>query len=271
MLKTRVILAICVAPLLLALLFFLPPLGWQVFTALALLITSWELLRMTSISFAPVGNRLIFLGAVAILFVIALLLSPNMQWTIIQWSCLLWVFALLWLLHPQFSNGQKGSARLIKIGVSLLFVLPSLLAFALLQTANPMLVLVLFTLVWAADIFAYFAGKTIGGYKLAPRISPGKTIAGLVGGLIGGLLTVSVWLLLAQPQLPPPVTILGITLILVLISVGGDLLASLLKRHAGRKDSSQLLPGHGGLLDRLDSMLAAAPFFAVCIHYLGLA
>ncbi len=271
MLKTRIILAICVGLPLLALLFLLPALAWQIFAGFALLVTSWELLRLARISFTKLSNQLLVLGPVAIMFIAALSLAPSIQWAIIHWSCLLWLVALLWLTKPQFASQLDGLARILKVLLSLLFVLPALLTLALLQTANPILVLVFFSLIWAADIFAYFTGKIIGGPKLAPNISPGKTIAGLVGGLTGGLLVMVCWLSLVPPQVAATVTILFATAILVLISVGGDLLASLLKRHANRKDSSQLLPGHGGMLDRMDSLLASAPFYAVCIQYLGLA
>jgi len=206
-----------------------------------------------------------------IIMVMVLSLSPDMQWRLINGSCLLWPIVFLWLAAPQFANKLDGAARLFKVIISILFVIPALLAIVRLHSAAPIVLMVFLSLVWAADIFAYFTGKAIGGPKLAPNVSPGKTIAGLVGGVIGGLLVIGGWLLLAPQATATTVTMLLITVLLVLISVAGDLLASLLKRHASRKDSSHLLPGHGGLLDRLDSLLVSAPFFATCAHYWGLA
>ncbi len=273
-LKTRIILAVSGGLPLLACLFLLPPLGWQVLVLLVLLVTAWELLRLAGVSFAHPGTWWLALGPVALLLTGALLSPPALQWWCIQLACIAWLPALLWLTRPGFATALQGPARVLKIMLALLYILPALLVLTRLQQASAWLVLAFFTLIWSADVFAYFTGKAIGGPKLAPAISPGKTIAGLIGGMAGGLLAMLIWLYLARttPFMPAtaPIIILLVSAVLILISVGGDLLASLLKRHAGRKDSSQLLPGHGGLLDRLDSLLASAPFFAVFVHYLGL-
>ena len=124
-------------------------------------------------------------------------------------------------------------------------------------------------IVWAADTGAYFAGRTFGKRKLAPHISPGKTIAGLFGGLI----TAPLVALLAVHLMPiagiEPAILIPLVLVTALVSVGGDLLISLHKRTSGHKDSGKLLPGHGGILDRVDSLLAAAPFFALGVLLAG--
>jgi phosphatidate cytidylyltransferase len=124
----------------------------------------------------------------------------------------------------------------------------------------------LLLVVWTTDIGAYFAGRSIGGPKLAPRISPGKTWAGLVGGmaaagLVGGLLTAlagaGFWLAA------------GLGALLAAVAQAGDLFESRLKRHAGVKDSGHLIPGHGGLLDRIDGLVFAAPTFALVVALMG--
>ncbi|MBC7657234.1 MAG: phosphatidate cytidylyltransferase, partial [Frankiaceae bacterium] len=125
-------------------------------------------------------------------------------------------------------------------------------------------------IVWLADTGAYFVGVRFGKHKLAPRISPGKSWEGFAGGLLATtLLAVGALpvLGLAWNLLP---SLLLLTLVATLFSVAGDLFESLLKRHAGAKDSSHLIPGHGGVLDRLDSLLAALPIFAVGKFWLGL-
>lgn len=274
MLKTRIILAVSCALPLLALLFYLPSWGWQALVLIALVVTAWELLRLAGIDFNSPSTAIVTLAPITALLGGALLLPVDWQWAIIHISCVLWLITLSWLTHPTWASELAGFPRILKITVTLLFILPALLVLARLQIADPVLVLVFFTLIWAADIFAYFVGKSIGGPKLAPRVSPGKTISGLIGGLLGSVLVIIGWYSTTQPvmsgYLNTPLMIILVTALIALISVGGDLLASLLKRHAGRKDSSQLLPGHGGLLDRLDSLLTAAPFFAVCAYYAGL-
>ncbi|MES9871768.1 MAG: phosphatidate cytidylyltransferase, partial [Candidatus Sedimenticola sp. 6PFRAG7] len=133
---------------------------------------------------------------------------------------------------------------------------------------GPMLLLFSLTLTWVADSGAYFAGRRWGRVKLAPAISPGKTREGVYGALAGSVL----WgLLLAwyAPELGPLPILVIFCLLVCVISVIGDLFESLLKRQAGIKDSGNLLPGHGGVLDRIDSMTAVAPVFAFGLLLLG--
>jgi phosphatidate cytidylyltransferase len=127
--------------------------------------------------------------------------------------------------------------------------------------------LFLLLLVVAADIGAYFAGRQFGRNKLAPRVSPGKTWEGVLGGIGGAGIVAGVGVSFFEVPIGPFV---GLSLVTVLASVVGDLTESLFKRHAGVKDSGSLLPGHGGVLDRVDSVTAAAPIFLVGLERLGL-
>ena len=127
------------------------------------------------------------------------------------------------------------------------------------------MLLYLLSLVWIADTGAYFSGRKFGKHKLAPTISPGKTWEGLVGGLLANLVwIISIYQLSSGWGLGLPQFLL-ISLATTLISVVGDLFESILKREAGVKDSGKLLPGHGGVLDRVDSVIAAAPVFVAGI------
>jgi phosphatidate cytidylyltransferase len=128
----------------------------------------------------------------------------------------------------------------------------------------------IFTLliVWAADAGAYFAGKKFGRVKLAPAISPGKTWEGVVGGL---LLVAALAAVIAVWQGVSIGVLLPFCLAVAAISIVGDLTVSMFKRTAGVKDSGSLFPGHGGVLDRVDSVAAAAPLFALGLGWLGLA
>ena len=131
------------------------------------------------------------------------------------------------------------------------------------------LIFVLIALVTAADIGAYFTGKAWGKAKLAPNVSPGKSWAGFWGGLVtSALLALSLWWLLDGGQ-HSGLAVMAIAVATSLASVLGDLLESMVKREQGVKDSGRILPGHGGMLDRLDSMTAAAPVFALCLLLAG--
>ncbi len=131
-------------------------------------------------------------------------------------------------------------------------------------------ILLLLLTIWASDVGAYFSGRAIGGAKLAPRISPGKTRAGFIGGVICAA-AVAVAAGLAMPEIDASLAqlaILGATT--AVVSVGGDLFISMHKRIVGLKDSGRLFPGHGGVLDRLDSLLAGAPFFVLAKLLMGI-
>ena len=122
-------------------------------------------------------------------------------------------------------------------------------------------------LIWAADISAYVAGKKWGKTKLAPEISPGKTVAGMYGALVSGLVCAVVLSLIYGFQLMIATDFVLLSVLTVLISIYGDLFFSVVKRQHGVKDTGSLLPGHGGILDRIDSLIAAIPFFYGCIYF----
>ena len=181
-----------------------------------------------------------------------------------------WLVAMLWMKHYHFASDHDSNARAFKLLAGTLAVIPAWCALGLIHAGQPnghkWLLLALF-LVWAADSGAYFAGRYLGGKlfsrKLAPRISPNKTIEGLLGGIALALAVAVAGALLigaGSGQLP---AIAGVALATVLFSVVGDLFESLLKRHVGAKDSGDLIPGHGGILDRIDGVVAALPVFAL--------
>jgi len=135
---------------------------------------------------------------------------------------------------------------------------------------QPFMLLFLFVLIWVADIAAYFTGKRFGRNKLAEQLSPGKTREGVLGATIGALLFSLVGIYFWQEKLAWGLAIYFILLCVLsaLISVVGDLFESLLKRNAGKKDSGSIIPGHGGVLDRIDSLLAASPGFMLGLYWL---
>ena len=144
--------------------------------------------------------------------------------------------------------------------------LPCALMARIHQEFGPEMVLLVFVLLWANDVFAYLTGKLLGKHKLFPRISPGKTIEGSIGGLVFTMLGVMVfshyadWLSMTEA--------VGMGLIAVVFGTFGDLCESMLKRQAGVKDSGKLIPGHGGILDRFDSVMFSVPFIFVYLQLL---
>lgn len=135
---------------------------------------------------------------------------------------------------------------------------------------GPVLTLILLMLVWLADIGAYFAGRQWGKAKLAPAISPGKTRAGVYGGLASSVLFAAIAGALFSHSLKWTLAFMMISLVAAMFSVAGDLLESLMKRQSGIKDSGNIIPGHGGVFDRIDSLVAAAPIFLIGFLWLSL-
>ena len=176
-----------------------------------------------------------------------------------------WLLLSIWLTRPDWGRPMNDLAwqpgkTLVLAGI----LLAGFVAIAWLHAIDPLWVIFLIVVVAAADIGAFFTGSRVGGPKLAPRISPGKTWSGVAGGLVAGVIVASV----AAGPFGLPLTPLqaGLAaLALVPVSICGDLTISLMKRHRQLKDTSSLLPGHGGLLDRLDSLGAAAPVFALVV------
>lgn len=259
MLKARVITALLLVAAFLVVLFLLPPrAAGFVFAGIAAL-AGWEWAGLMQ---ASARGRIVF---ALLVFGLCLLFwtSPDQGFPLL-WglSALFWLaFALLWMK-------KQWSAACATLG--LVILLPTWAALVALHGRSPLLLLAVMALVWVADIAAYFTGRTFGKHKLAPAISPGKTWEGVAGAVVGVL----VYGLTIAPLLPvvrdiDRVLLAGCLLLLTALSVIGDLFESMAKRQAGMKDSSQLLPGHGGILDRIDSQTSTLPFVALGLYLLA--
>ncbi|MEH6415996.1 phosphatidate cytidylyltransferase [Pseudomonas sp. CGJS7] len=177
-----------------------------------------------------------------------------------------WLLALLWLQRFNFASDHRTYARMFKLAAGALSVIPAWCALVWIHAEGPnghWWLLAALAVVWAADSGAYFAGRKFGMLKLAPRVSPNKTVEGLIGGAVAGVAAGVGFSLLAGATTAQLPWVALVSLVAVLFSVVGDLFESLLKRHAGVKDSGHLIPGHGGILDRIDGVLAALPVFAL--------
>lgn len=263
MLKTRVITAIVMLIVAMAVVFATPNVIFAVIAGTLILgIGGWEAGRLAN---WPAPWQPSAFGAVLILVSI-------LGWTQLPEAGLtLWLglAGVAWLIPMMWLHAPKGRHRPMVIGLLLaIFLSAAWLSLVKLQAMSPWLIVLVLLIIASADIGAYFSGRAIGGAKLAPQISPGKTWAGAIGGVTLATLMAPVGLMSLPIDLPfslPQMALLG--LILAPISIVGDLFISLLKRQAGLKDSSHLLPGHGGILDRLDSLGAALPFFALALAW----
>ena len=272
MTRTRTITALVMAPVAIAAILLLPTPWLVALVALLFLMGMWEWFKLVEID--DTLPRTILL-AVNLLLMVLLVWASAGSLVLFQIVTLVgvvwWCVALLWLRFFNFASDHETYARGFKLAAGTLAIVPAWCALGLIHTGQPYghrWLLTALMIVWAADSGAYFAGRHFGGRwfggrKLAPRISPNKTLEGLLGGMLAGVvvgLLCTTFTGLSLAQVP---TFIVVAVATVLFSVVGDLFESLLKRHVGAKDSGTLIPGHGGILDRLDGVLAALPIFAL--------
>ncbi len=261
MLKARIITAVISVTVLALVLFVVPEIAAELFIAGVIVAGAWEWSRFLGLSSG--WNRALYVFAVAALMAVVNVFSTDDTTRLLLQAALVWwLLALLW--NFAFPTPIPLLLRWI---CGALVLVPMYAALVLLYHTDPWLLAFALLLVWAADIGAFFAGKSFGRVKLAPAISPGKTWEGVIGGLLAvALLTVarSIWVETDYMVLVP------FCLAVACLSIVGDLTVSMFKRTAGVKDSGALFPGHGGVLDRVDSVAAAAPLFVLGMTWLEL-
>lgn len=271
MLKQRVITALILVILFLAALFALPAIGWEVLVLGIVMLGTSEWARLSGL-----GSRgamlywwLTFALMAGLLYAgtenLAQPLPLHLPFYVL--SALLWLLVPLWLVRGWQLRNPLGMALL---GWAVL--VPTGLAMIDLRASSPWLLLGVMALVWMADVAAYFTGRKFGKHKLAPAISPGKTWEGVAGAVLG----VSLYVALAAWgsglwQKYAISTAVLMSWLWVALSVLGDLFESAIKRQAGVKDSGTLLPGHGGLLDRIDALTSTLPLAALVLLLLRMA
>ncbi len=272
MLKTRIITALILAPIAIGGIFFLPPLGFALFTGAIITLGAWEWANMAGLT--SQAARIGYAAAIAaVLF--ALLHVPALA---VFWLALVWWVVCLQLVRRYPAGSERWGSVPVRALMGLPVLVPAWVGLNHLRTGglsfgevdnNLLVILYVFCVVWVADIGAYFAGRAFGKAKLAPRVSPGKSWAGVWGGLAAVAVFALIVSQLAAASGSETLLLVLATLVTGAVSVLGDLLESMLKRFRGIKDSSQLLPGHGGIMDRIDSLTAAIPVFALIITQLG--
>jgi phosphatidate cytidylyltransferase len=274
MLKTRVITALVLLVVFLGALFWLPQRAWAAFAGVLVAPAAWEWGRLIKLSPAACGLYVLVVTSACAALIMgetpgaAVAPQPGvLQSAVYLGACLLWVVVVpLWLWRSWLPQ-----ARWLAALTGLLVLVPTWLALVELRKLDPLLLLLLMSVVWISDSAAYFAGRRFGRHKLAPSISPGKTWEGVFGAVVAVGLYAVLWGLAWPTYFPHAFRSMrfgtfGMLLFLWLltaIGIYGDLFESALKRQAGVKDSGALLPGHGGVLDRIDALTAVLPVAAL--------
>jgi len=274
MLRTRVITAVVVLLVLVGMLFYASSAAWSLFVLAIALGGCWEWSRLCGLTPMAQSIFLLLSGGLGGAGWMLYLRAPEDTFRAVGMALLV-AAAVFWIVvAPLWLRYKWRPAPWPAALAGWVVLWPTWFAFVLLRERGPWVLLAVAAIVWVADVAAYFAGRRFGKRKLAPAVSPGKSWEGVYGGLAGVALY-GVVLAATSRATPLPISDffepgLGVVAILAMLllaglSVVGDLLESWMKRGAGRKDSSRLLPGHGGILDRIDALTSTLPLAALGI------
>ncbi|MGI9220417.1 MAG: phosphatidate cytidylyltransferase [Woeseiaceae bacterium] len=258
--QQRIITAVIALAVLGVVLFVLPPLAVHVTLGLLIVAGAWEWSGFLGQKSLPI--RMVFVAVIAGLLAVTVLFFGASAEQILIASLLWWFAALIWTFF--FPTAIPEVVRWL---AGILTLVPLYVALVSLYDVDRMLLLFALLVIWVADSGAYVAGRTFGRVKLAPQVSPGKTWEGVIGGLVAVVLLVLIRAFYVETDLA---VLIPFCLAAAALSIVGDLTVSMFKRTAGVKDSGSLFPGHGGVLDRIDSVSAAAPLFALGLSWVGL-
>ncbi|MGQ4658935.1 phosphatidate cytidylyltransferase [Lysobacter sp. F6437] len=277
MTRTRLLAALVMAPLAIAAILLLPTDWMMALAAVVFMLGLWEWFDLAEID-DPLARTVLLVAHLALMVALvwASRSTSGFSFVLLELMTVIgviwWLLALAWLGRYRFASDHDTHARVFKLGAGALATIPAWCALAWIHAGQPnghRWLLCALMVVWAADTGAYFSGRRFGRHKLAPKVSPNKTVEGLVGGMLLAVIVGVVLSLFAGATTAQLPAVAAVSLLAALFSVVGDLFESLLKRHAGVKDSGALIPGHGGVLDRLDGVLAALPAFALGKAVLG--
>ena len=266
MLAKRLATALTLAPLVILGVLYLSPSWFSLVIGIMTCIASWEYCKLIKLSgFSNRAFYITVLLACAFLLAISpLILKPTLYLVTIWWLAALFVVV-------GFPNNSKLINKNLVLGLfnGLFLLAPMAAALGILHSQERSLVLLLLFVIWASDIGAYFSGKQFGRKKLCPEVSPNKTFEGVYGGVVLAQVVAVTYafVTIQEPKMNDFLVFCFLALIVSLVSVLGDLFESALKRVNNQKDSGNLLPGHGGLLDRIDSLTASAPIFLMLVVF----
>ena len=279
MLKQRIITSLVLTPLVVWGIFSLPVEYFSLFILVVVGLASWEWGHLSGIQNSILKGLFTFASILVLVLLIWYLdISTQDFYVLLGISIVWWLYRIVCILKYKTPTTTGNSAinkktNVTTVMVSLVALIIPFYSIVYLRNVynSPEYLMYLLMIIWTADVFAYFFGKYLGKNKLAPQVSPGKTWQGVYGAFLGTTLGSVIGSYLFNFSLNESVLFLVLTLIVVAISIFGDLSESLYKRQNAIKDSGNLLPGHGGILDRVDSLVAAAPFYIVGLWLLGLA
>lgn len=268
MLKHRIITASILAPLFIWGLLALPDNYLSLLFAIVIGAGAWEWSRLMGIT--SLGKRIVYVITVLLVLSVTAWNLGDRSWTIntLVITSLFWCWALYQIIRYERSAEHRQTSKAVWINaiIGIVLLVPTWLGLMTLLTGyeqGRLVVLFLFVLIWSADIGAYFSGRQWGKRKLAPNVSPGKSWEGVIGGIILASLMSIAMAVYLNDGIVTIISFLLLSIFTASISVAGDLFESIQKRQAGVKDSGNLLPGHGGILDRIDSLTIAAPVFTL--------
>lgn len=272
MLKARILSALVMASLVITGIFFLATPVFALFIALVVGVGFWEWSQFIPLEKRPFRIAYVLTGCAALAGVWFVGLDVSID-ALLLVAAAWWLWVLFWFSRPDLFKSGSGFHLAYKLVAGFLVLVPAWAALVVLhanEATGPGMVLLLLAMIWAADIGAYFSGRRWGKTRLAPAISPGKTWQGVYGGIMASMLVAFLAGMLMLGESIAIVFFILVSATAMGFSVVGDLLESLMKRQCGLKDSGQIIPGHGGVLDRIDSVTAAAPVFLLGTHWLGL-
>ncbi len=266
MLKLRILTALVLIPLVIGGIFYLPPFYFRGITAFIMLLAAWEWSRLSDWNDLP--KRFLYIGVQAGILILAL--PYLVQTWMIKLGLVFWLLMTLYLVWARSKKTLPMISPSISAALGWLIITWCWLALQKLQL-TPLYLMFMLLIIWLADTAAYVSGRLWGKHLLAPTLSPKKTWEGFVLGLVFTFFSAMLMVYFFKGIKPSLWQTWLLVLLTSLAAVVGDLFESQLKRLRGLKDSGQLLPGHGGILDRMDSLLAAAPVFSGSLLCLGLA